>query len=367
MSKIEPAKGEPGQDTVSFASALRDYLACGIIVIDGEKRLATITAEANRILNLEPRSRTAKSLDDLPRALQSVVREVLASGQTRSCLQIEVDGAGGKRTLIGLNATPTERGRKSSGAVLVVQDLSTTRRLEQTLRRIDRLASIGTMAASAAHEIKNALIPGKTFIDLLLEKHKDAELVDVVRREIGRIEAMVSRILGFARPDRPISAEVSLHQILEHSLRLVQPQRDEKGIGLNQRFQASPDVVQGDDYQLQQAFVNLFLNALEAMGPKGTLTVTTDATTLGTGSGRSGKSSGARQIRVTIADNGAGIPTEALEHLFDPFFTTKPNGTGLGLPITRRIIEEHRGAISVESQPGQGATFRIILAAARPS
>jgi len=363
MSKTEPAKHEPGDNTVSFAAALRDYLGCGIILVDAQRRLSTVTDEANRILGLDQAS-PRKSIDDLPGPLQSVARDVLVSGQAKPGLLIELDAPAGRSRLIGVNATPTDRGRKASGAVLVVQDLTRARRLEQTLWRIDRLASIGTLAASTAHEIKNALVPGKTFIDLLLEMNKDSDLAEVVRREIKRIEAMVSRILRFAKPERPTTAEVSLHQVLEHSLRLVQPQRDEKQISLEQSFQANPDVVRGDDYQLQQAFVNLFLNALEAMGPKGTLTVTTEGTTAAE-SGRS-RSLGPRQIRVMVSDTGGGIAGETLEHLFEPFFTTKPNGTGLGLSITRRIIEEHRGVITVESQPGKGATFRIVLAAARP-
>ena len=152
--------------------------------------------------------------------------------------------------------------------MLVLHDLTPARQLEERLEQLDRLANIGTLAAGMAHEIKNALVAGKTFVDLLLEKHQDAELVEVVRREMGRIDAIVSRMLKFAGPARPAFSEVRLHEVLEHSLRLVQPQLEGKAIVLSRSFQAAPDRVSGDDYQLQQAFVNLFLNALEAMGPQ---------------------------------------------------------------------------------------------------
>ena len=148
--------------------------------------------------------------------------------------------------------------------------------LEERLARLDRLANMGTLAAVMAHEIKNALVAGKTFMDLLLEKHHDAELADVVRREMDRIDAIVSGMLKFGGPARSGFCEVRLHDILDHSLRLVQPQLDNKGIALTRSFRAVPDVMQGNDYQLQQAFVNLFLNAFEAMEPNGTLSVTTD-------------------------------------------------------------------------------------------
>jgi signal transduction histidine kinase len=222
--------------------------------------------------------------------------------------------------------------------------------LEDRLAQLDRLASMGTLAAVMAHEIKNALVPGKTFIDLLLEKQPDAELGGLVRREMDRIDAIVSRMLRFGSPVRSGYGEVRLHEILDHSLRLVQPTLEDKSIALACTFEAASDRSQGDGYQLQQAFVNLLLNAVEATGPKGTLTVATESV-----------SGAPARVRVLIKDSGVGIAAEDMDRLFEPFFTTKPNGTGLGLSITRRIILEHGGEISVESEPGSGTTFHILL------
>jgi signal transduction histidine kinase len=247
--------------------------------------------------------------------------------------------------------------------VVVLSDLTTAQQLEERLVQLDRLANMGILAATMAHEIKNALVAGKTFIDLLLEKHKDAELVDVVRRELSRIDAIVSRMLKFSGPARAAFTEVRLHEVLEHSLRLVQPQLEDQSVVVTRSFQAAPDLVQGDDYQLQQAFMNLFLNALEAMGPNGTLVVSTGVCSPQAKSARRGVSVDRPHLRVAIKDTGAGIPPENMARLFEPFFTTKPQGTGLGLAITRRIILEHRGDISVESRPGQGTTFQILLPA----
>jgi signal transduction histidine kinase len=120
-------------------------------------------------------------------------------------------------------------------------------------------------------------------------------------------------------------------------------------------------MLHGDDYQLQQAFVNLFLNAVEAMGPNGTLSIATNLLPASTVPDSPPKAATGAQIQLTIQDNGVGIPPEHMARLFEPFFTTKPNGTGLGLLITRRIIQEHRGAISVESQPDKGTCFQITL------
>jgi two-component system NtrC family sensor kinase len=215
-----------------------------------------------------------------------------------------------------------------------------------------------------AHEIKNALVAGKTFIDLLIEQNKDSELVEVVRREIARIEAIVSRMHKFSGPGRAEFGQVHLHEVLDHSLRLMEPQLASKSAVLNRSFRADPDLLLGDDYQLQQAFVNLFLNALEALGPNGTLSVTTETCAPGASSAKRGDTVNGPHIRVAITDTGVGILPENMVHLFEPFFTTKPHGTGLGLAITRRIIQEHQGAVSVESHPGQGTTFQILLPAA---
>jgi two-component system, NtrC family, sensor kinase len=220
------------------------------------------------------------------------------------------------------------------------------------LRRLDRLATIGTLSASMAHEIKNALVAGKTFIDLLLEKNPDAELAGIVRREMARIESIVNQMLKFAGPERPAFVLVRLHEVIEHSLRLVQSQLEDKSIATTRAFQAASDAVSGDDFQLQQTFVNLLLNALDAMSPNGGLTVETRTMASG---------AGLPQILVAIKDTGAGIAPEHLGKVFEPFFTTKPEGTGLGLAISRHIIQEHGGAIEAESQPGRGTVFRIVL------
>jgi signal transduction histidine kinase len=171
-------------------------------------------------------------------------------------------------------------------------------------------------------------------------------------------------MLKFAGPARPVFSDVHLHELLDHSLRLVQPQLEAKSIASSRSFQAAPDLVRGDEFQLQQAFVNLFLNALEAMAPEGTLSVATELISSKAQTAQPGGSAGRAQLRVTVKDDGAGIAPRDLAHLFEPFFTTKANGTGLGLSITRRIILEHQGTITVESQPGRGTAFHILLPAA---
>jgi signal transduction histidine kinase len=218
-----------------------------------------------------------------------------------------------------------------------------------------------------AHEIKNALVAVKTFVDLLLKQNQEAELAALASREIRRIDSIVSQMLRFAGPAKPTFAPVRLHDILEHALRLIQYQLEGKRISLRRQFAAAPDWVRGDHYQLEQAFINLFFNAIEAMAPNGQLTVATDLVSPSSPAHTLPDYKSQPLLRVAIRDTGIGIPPENLNRLFDTFFTTKPNGTGLGLPITRRIIQEHKGAITVESELNRGSTFSVLFPALNKS
>jgi nitrogen-specific signal transduction histidine kinase len=362
-SLTRPKRIESATEGLSFAKVLRDCLALGVILVDGKKKVTWLNDQAKHLLGLTSDQATLPSLAALPAALRTMVRAALVSGKSPADRQFELKAAGRSPITLSLSAVPMQACRKNAGVVLVLHDLTPAREIERHIQQLDRLASVGTLAAGMAHEIKNALVPGRTFVDLLLEKHQDVELVEVVRREIGRIDTLVSRMLKFAGPARPAFREVRLHEILDHSLRLIQPQMKDKLVSVNRSFLASRDALDGDDSQLEQAFVNLFLNALEAMGPNGTLSLATDIVPPGATPGSPLEAADRAHLRLTIKDNGIGISPENMARLFEPFFTTKPNGTGLGLLITRRIIQEHRGAITVQSQPDRGTTFQILLPA----
>ncbi len=223
------------------------------------------------------------------------------------------------------------------------------------MQRLDRLANLGMLSASMAHEIKNGMVAIQSFVDLLLEKNPDAELGEVVRHELHRINAIVTQMLRLAAPAPANFRTVHVQEVLEHSLRLLRPQISVKLIAVKTNYRAESDAVRGDDGLLQQTFLNLLLNAIEAMGPGGTLTIST---------GTVGGENGARSLKIQIRDTGLGIAPENLARLFEPFFTTKKNGTGLGLAISHRIIGEHKGTISAESEADKGSAFNIVLPSA---
>lgn len=227
---------------------------------------------------------------------------------------------------------------------------------DQKIQRLDRLANLGLVSASVAHEIKNGMVAITTFVELLLQKGEDKELSETVQRELKRINSLVSQMMRFAAPARggahPIQAPVQIHDLFEHSLRLLQYPINAKLIALHKHFNAQPGVVLGDEAQLQQVFMNLLLNAIEALGANGMLVISTQVVEI-PGSGG--------QMLIEVKDTGIGISQENLKHLFVPFFTTKKNGTGLGLAICQRIVNDHGGSISAQSQPGKGSTFSILL------
>ena len=351
---------EAGYQGTTFENVLQDCVVCGMLAIDPDGKVIALTGEAERAIRLPVTQRHSLSLQSLPMPVQSVIREVQQSGQLIADRQVILHSHSGPVAL-SVSAMPVAGGRPNVSVVVVIKDVSPANRFEQNFRRLDRLASVGTLAASMAHEIKNALVAIKTFIGIESEANGDAELAALARREMDRVDSILSQMLQFSAPTPPEFAAIQLHPVLDHCLRLVQHKVGGRLISFNREFNAAVDACRGDDHQLEQAFVNLFFNAVDAIGSEGTLTVSTD---LIAGESRLHENAGPFQMmRVKISDTGAGIAAEDLQHIFEPFYTTKPSGTGLGLAVTRGIIAEHKGVIHVESRPGKGTTFTVLLPA----
>ena len=364
MSTRDLSIAEPGYEGLNFETMVRECLESGVLAIDSKGQIIAATPEAERALPLISFSQ-ATSVDALPDPLQALIREVQRAGQPVIERQILLPSGSGDPTPFSAAVFSSPAGTRS-GLVVLLKENSRSGRLEQNLRQLDRLATVGTLSASMAHEVKNALVSVKTFIDLLLERNQDSELASVVRREMGRMDAIVCHMLKFAAPAHPCFVRVRLHDVLDHSLRVAQLRVGGKAITFQREFHASPDTFTGDDHQLEQAFANLLLNAVEAIGTEGSLTVATDLVSDETSFRFREAPATGEFLRVKITDSGGGISAELLPRIFDPFFTTKPAGTGLGLAVTRRIVEEHGGRIRVDSRLDHGTTFTILLPTARP-
>jgi two-component system sensor histidine kinase AtoS len=236
------------------------------------------------------------------------------------------------------------------------RDITERKQAEETLQRAEQLKVAGDLAAGLTHELKNSLAGIKLSIEVLLDElllsDDDKKVLVSMISEIRRIELLMKDLLNFARPSKPHLSFVNINTVLDtamtFSLKNIPVSAGNGAIGVVRDFDGNLPGTMADPMQLQQVFMNLMLNAVEAMADGGTLTVKTWHEPM------------EDSIRILIGDTGKGIEDELLARIFEPFFTTKPKGTGLGLAITKRLIEQHGGSIRVEA-PGRGTTFRIDL------
>lgn len=352
------------QNGLDFTNVLRGCLGCAVVAINGQRKVTGFNRMAEILTHLKASQALGNSMEILPPPLQKIINETFSTGKHLQDHQINFHDANQGDLTLQINATPigAENG-KPSGVILVLNDVSLVRKWEANMRRLDRLHSVGTLSASMAHEVKNAFVAVRTFVDLLLEQNKQADLADIVRLEMGRIDSILGQMRKFSGPAKPEFSSVQLHLLLDKSLQLIQHLLADKKIKVVRAFRASPDSVQGDQDQLEQALINLFFNALDAMKPNGVLTVSTQIIPAGSGIAGLPQHKEGPYVRILIQDNGTGILPENMDRLFEPFFTTKAEGTGLGLAITRRIIQEHHGVIAVESELNKGTTLSFTLPA----
>lgn len=349
--------GPDSSEALNLAEVLQDCASCAILALDRDLRVCAASPELERLTGVNPATLHGVQPTALPEGFAELARETLQRRAPVGERQIQLNPASGNSFSVRARGIPCfNAGGEAKAVILVVQGVA-VEKLGLSIQRLDRLASVGTLSASMAHEIKNALVAVDTFVQDLIERNRDSELADLVRREFRRVDSIVSQMLKLAGPARPNLSELSLHRIVDQSLRLIHPQLEARQIQLHRALQAERDAIQGDEYQLEQALLNLLLNAIAAMETGGHLTVSTQLA----------KAPGTPPaLQLSIIDSGSGIAPENMNRLFEPFFSTKPHGTGLGLAITRRIVLEHRGQITVESQPGRGTTFRILLPLSDP-
>jgi len=239
----------------------------------------------------------------------------------------------------------------------IIQEAKTKLELERNLRHSEKLAIIGKLASELAHEIRTPLTSIKIFIQSL-EKEIDidenrVEDFRIIKKEIDRINENITRLLNFARPEEPQFQQINIHELLKDTLNLLMAKIKKNHIQLNLSLADPLFLMEGDPRQLSQVFLNLILNAIEAMPQGGILTIHSSIKT--------DPGSQKEFFRLVIQDTGVGIPENNIPRLFDPFFTTKKEGTGLGLSIVHALVQKHQGQIEVESEPGRGSSFILTL------
>ena len=361
------------QNAKIYNETLLESLTSGVIAVGTDERITVFNNEAGQITGLNCQNTLDCPLDALPPALRDQLRKTLQTDESQVNHEIVLQS--GDEGVVIRASTSIFHGedRQVLGALMVLTDITSIKRLELQIRRSDRLASLGTLSAGMAHEIKNPLVSIKTFAQLLPERYHDSDFREtfsnLIGHEIDRIDGLVNQLLRFARPAKPHLRPTHVHAVLEKSLALVGHRLYQKKIKLTRSWKASTDTIRADADQLEQVFLNFFINAMEAMKNGGELSVRTeilsDEAWISTLNQGNGDSDTQEALRVTVRDTGEGIRREDLAHVFDPFFTTKDYGTGLGLSVVHGIIQEHGGQIEVESEPQKGTAFHILLPLAK--
>lgn len=236
-----------------------------------------------------------------------------------------------------------------SGATALVRDLTLIKKLKKDVQEKERLKTIGELASGVAHEIRNPLNAIRLSIEKLKRNNKKketAELLQIITEEIGRIETSVGDFLNFTKPFNLTLKEVRLNQILDEIISLIEVKALNKGVILKRKFDVIP-LIHGDEIALRRVFMNLLRNSIDATNDGGEIIVKTN--------------SNKEAVEVSIEDTGIGISDEDLSRIFDPYFSMSKGGTGLGMSIAKRIIEGHKGKISISSKPGKGTRVMVKL------
>jgi PAS domain S-box-containing protein len=348
-------------------------MEAGLMTTDLDGTVTSMNTGAERILGVKVDQVIAKPLKSVlkPEEADLLLSNPPMPGSLPYSRETELTLQSGTKIAIGFTAMDriNNRGEKV-GTIVSFRDISELKQMQSEVMRMDRLASLGVLASGIAHEIKNPLAGIKTMAQACEEEFEETDqrreyLVRIIR-QVNRLDDLLKTFFAFAKPKPPTPKPHSLASILREVMNLVEKKIKSSGIDYVERFEQGVVPVFVDSQQIQQVFLNLILNALDAMSARGTLTIT--AKNIEAGNPGMVKEKEQRRLRgngryveVVVSDTGTGIPTDMLETIFDPFFTTKPNGVGLGLSIVYRIVEEHQGDIHVISHEGKGTSFILTL------
>ena len=354
-------------DLKSYTDNILASLTNGIVTVDLDGRVVTLNPAAEMMTGFfagEVIGRYCTEVFARTAALGEILMETIATRSASPGVAVTLHRRNGRTLAVEISAAPLKAGEgKDLGVIAAIRDLTVMRELESRLRRSDRLAALGELAAGLAHEIKNPLTSLMTFSRHLPRRFDDehfrAKFQSVVPRELERINGIVEGLLELARPARINFTAVRLPAPLERAAELYAQEMESRGVQVTRDYARDLPAVWVDAEAVYQALVNLVRNALDAMPSGGKLTLRAGWSDEHHGV-RPGLA-GARRVRVEIEDTGIGIPGADADRVFNPFFSTKTGGTGLGLALTHKIIEDHGGSIDFRSTVGRGTVFRIVL------
>ncbi|MBI2060253.1 MAG: PAS domain S-box protein [Nitrospirae bacterium] len=324
----------------------------GVFVVNSEGVVTTSNPAMEIILGMKAEDLVGHAIEEAFRPLGNyrelvkVIRGAIQSKTPHGEQEVIVARPDGRQVTLNLSTSLLrDQNGIQIGVMAAIKNLSEIRDFHEHLRRTEKLASLGTLAAGVAHEIRNPLGSIRGLAQLLresLEGSSQKRYAEVIAQETDRLNRVVESLLSFARPSDSLRTDVDVNTLLRRALQLCEFERLKKNIRMVEDLAADLPPVSVDSDRLVQAFLNILLNACQAIEGEGEIRVTTLTPEPGRGNGEF--------VRVSIVNTNSHISPDQLEHIFDPFFTTKENGTGLGLSVTHHIIQENRGSLRAYSE-----------------
>jgi len=340
---------------IGILETVLDSIDVGILVCDKKNSLVMINKCAQRLLPLNYTDGVPLWQAIRDEKIEELMKNIILRGERAADREIDVEHQGRNR-LLSINVVPLVRDKRITGSLIYIEDITEKRKDEYRLRRAENLASLTTLAAGVAHEIKNPLGSISIHIQLLqkaLEKKnikKDSQTdkyFSVLKEEVDRLNRIVVEFLFAVRPMNLELREGDINGIISQVMEFVRYEMEQSKIMCLLELDENLPSILLDERYMKQAILNLVTNAKAAMPKGGVLTIATNLVD--------------NEIRISVCDTGTGINEENLAKIFEPYFTTKETGTGLGLTQVYKIIREHQGEITIDSAPNQGSEFKIIL------
>ncbi len=360
------AKESNIEELQAFNVNVAQCMSTGLLTTDEEGRITAFNRAAEEITGFKWDDVRGKRFPDILPVKE--IEEILSS--VKQILPIyrfesEVNKSDESRIILGMNVSHLlDDTGKSHGLIVIFQDLTRVKDMEREVKKREKMAMIGEVAAGMAHEIRNPLASLSGSMQMLKEELSlegdNAYLMEIALREMDRLNTTITEFLAYAKPNPPQKKTMDVNDLLLDTINLLKNSEHYRSTKVHTQNEFKEDmlVLPVDPHQMSQVFWNLSLNALQAMPDGGVLTISTRMGAVRTAdlASKSGE-----WAEISFRDTGQGIQEGILEKIFVPFFTTKENGSGLGLSIVHRIIEEHEGRIYVRSKPGRGTQFTIYL------
>jgi hypothetical protein len=341
-----------------FSENILESLNDGLAVVNRDDRVVRWNRRLEELYGLRHEAAVGRRLDEI---LDPPFFDVLRNARRDSPdgaavyrVPLETRHPSPRSMLVNAATTPLrDAAGATAGTILIIEDISARVQLEEQLQLSEKMASIGLLAAGVAHEVNTPLTGISSFVQMLMEgadpEDPKTRVLEKIEKQTFRAARIVNGLLNLARPAQVESGPVDINAVIADVLSLLDHQLRTSRIQVRKELAPTGPVVLGIEYKLQQVFLNLILNARDAMPKGGWLTIVS-------------RVEGAHAM-VEIGDTGSGIPADQLSRIYDPFFTTKEigKGTGLGLAITYGIVQEHDGTIVCNSAPGQGTRFSLSL------